>query len=118
MPKPFALAVLLLAAPAAAATYVTGPVDVANGDIAVCVVQNLTDQPRTVTTRMWYGNPRELHDEDLDVVIGPRVTTIVMNRSDPSTNVYCEIEGLSKKLRGYVAVTAGGTTQVLLPAAK
>ena len=118
MPKSLALAVLLLAAPAAAATYVTGPVDVANGDVAVCIVQNLTDQPRTIRTRMWHSNPRVLHDEDAAVPIGPRVTMIVMNRSEPSTGVYCEIEGLSKKLRGYVAVTSGGTTRVLLPAAK
>jgi hypothetical protein len=108
----------LVAAPALAATYVTGPVDVANGDTALCVVQNLTDQPRTVSTRMWHGNPRVLHDEDADVTIGPRVTTIVQNRSEASTGVYCEIEGLSKKLRGYIAVTAGGTTHVLLPAVK
>src|SRR5262245_52790294 len=108
----------LAAAPAAAATWVTAPVDVANGDTAVCVVQNLTDQPRTVATRMWYGNPRTLHDEDEGVTIGPRVTTIVQNRADPSTGVYCEIDGLSKKLRGYIGVTAGGTTHVLLPAVK
>jgi|SRR5688572_7688662 hypothetical protein len=110
---------LALAAPAAAATYVTPPVDVANGDVAVCIVQNASDQARTVTTRMWYGNPRVMADEDADVPIGPRVTLMVMNRSEPSTGVYCEIDGLSKKLRGYGGVVSVvGTTQFLMPATK
>jgi hypothetical protein len=118
MPKTIALAVLLLAAPAAATTYVTPPVDVSGGDTAFCVVQNVTDQARTVTTRMWQGNPRQLVDEDEDVSIGPRATLWVMNTSDVLTGVYCEIEGLSKKLRGWVGVQSGGTTRFLLPAAK
>jgi hypothetical protein len=113
------LAAFVLAAPAGAATYVTPPVDVANGDTVVCVVQNVTDQTRTITTRMWAGNPRVLLDEDIDVAIAGRVTTWVMNTNTPQTGAYCEIEGLSKKLRGWIGVSSPtGSTQYLLPAAK
>jgi hypothetical protein len=106
---------LALSGAATAGTLSTPPAAVGGTSSLGCLVQSLDRKERLVTARLLDQNGLEL-DEQVAAVDPGAVVTIV-NSAASSFGVYCQFEGLSKKLRGFLHLY-GPDTSLLLPATK
>lgn len=110
------VAVLLaLAAPGNAGTRTTAPVhnDV---DRVACLVQNVTSKERTVTATLRGFTGAVIQSSTWTIPPGAAFEVVFTASFQPA--VYCEFEGLTRGVRGFLEVEpAGGyTTTLLLPA--
>jgi len=106
----------LLAAPVFAATpSFTPPVGAGQNSSAGCLVQNLDAQTRTVTATLRDQGGSSLSTATVDVPPGAVLTLVNMSGA---FGVYCEFEGLRRKVRGFVDVNDSTGTLLVLPAGK
>jgi len=105
---------LALALPAAALT-VSPPVH-NDTDRVGCVVQNRGKTPRTVTATLRDAGGAALTSFSLETP--PGLTIELVSTSAFQIGVYCEFDGTSRKVRGFLQVQpfGGGTTLLSLPA--
>jgi hypothetical protein len=111
------LALLGAAAPAAAGTLATPPAAFESGNSLGCLVQNLDSKPRLVTARLVLQDGSVL-DEEVDLPIAAGAVVTVNSVVSPNFGVYCQFDGLNKKLRGFLHVHDGDQTLLLQPAVK
>ena len=109
------LLALALSAPAAAAKVMsTAPGFGGVGSDVQCVVQNLDTKEHTVTARILLP--------DGVLIAGPTSFPVAANNVVVLLNigghVYCQFEGLSRKVRGWLTVIDSAGTRVMLPAVK
>ena len=110
-----AAALLALSAPAAAGTLTTPPVTAAGSSSASCTVLNADTQPRSITARMFYGNGT-LAGVNADVLVASHGAETLLTSA--GTNVFCEFDGLTKKVRGYIELRDADGTRFQLLATK
>lgn len=114
-----ALALPCLAGPASSATRSTPPASNAADTSLACFVQNLDTRDRVVTARI-FDQGGNLLDEQTATVPGRSSSTLVgFTSGEVQFGAWCEFDGLSRKVRGFLHVYGGtvGTVQ-LLPAGK
>jgi hypothetical protein len=111
----FALSLLLSAPAAAASTSFTPPVSADMAESAGCLVQNLDTRPRTVTATLRGQDGASLDTATVEVAPGA-VSTLAATTGQ--FGVYCEFQGLRRRVRGFVNVNDGATTLLVLPAGK
>jgi hypothetical protein len=116
---PFALALPCLAGPASAATRSTPPASNAADTALACFVQNLDTRDHVVTARIFDQLGNQLDEQTATVPGRSSVTLIGFNAGDVQFGAWCEFEGLSRKVRGFLHIHGAtlGTVQ-LLPAGK
>jgi hypothetical protein len=114
---PFALSLLGFAASASAGTLTSPPAALETGSVIGCLVQNLDSKQREVTARLVLADGSVL-DEEVDLPVLPGAVLTVNSVASPNFGVYCQFEGLNKKLRGFLHLQEGDQTILLLPAAK
>jgi len=110
--------VLAVPAPAAAAGAMnTPPAYAGSGSNVICAVQNLDAKERTVTARILL--------EDGSVTEGPTSVEVlaggiaqIVNTGGQSPIVYCQFEGLTRKVRGSLLAIDSGGVRTSLPATK
>ena len=108
--------VALLATPAAAAKASFSPWVLAdNGQNLRCVVQNLDARARSVTASIKdeFGEVAATGSR-VDLPPGTVWSDVVVSGA---AGGYCEFQGLSRKVRGYVLVNEGASTVLVAPAA-
>jgi hypothetical protein len=119
-PRPVLAAVVLalvLSFPAVASAVALTPPVHNDTDRVGCVAQNRGKTPRTVTATLRdaagvaIGSPFSLE-------IPPGLAIELVSTSAFQIGVYCEFEGTSRKVRGFLQVQplGGGTTLLSLPA--
>lgn len=111
----FTLTLFLAAAAHAAKASFTPPVGADNAESAGCLVQNLDPQPRTVTATLRDQAGVSLDSGTAEVAPGAVLT---LATTTGQFGVYCEFQGLSRRVRGFVNVNDGATTLLMLPAGK
>ena len=106
---------LALAAPGQAGTQATPPVH-NDTDRVGCVVQNLGSKPSTVTATLRDFGGGVINSLSGTLPPGGAFELVFTAAFQPL--VYCEFDGTSKKVRGFLQVEpyGGGTTTLLLPA--
>jgi hypothetical protein len=106
---------LVGARPAAAGTRATAPVrnDI---DRVGCMAQNLGSKPRLVTATLRDVAGTALQSQSLE--LPPGLTFELVFVSSFQAAVYCEFEGLNRRVRGFLEVQpfGGGTSLLVLPA--
>lgn len=116
LPLASLLALLASAAPAAAGgTQFTPSVSVASANV-YCVVQNVGAETTTATARLHDGSGAVV-DQNVDYPIYPGVNSPAGD-ADATGWYYCSFQGLSKVLRGFIAVNESGQTVLLYPAGR
>lgn len=109
-----AILTLLTASAADAKSSFTPPLGAELGRFVTCVVQNLGTKTRSVTITLRGSDGSALASGSYDVAPGQ-----VMNpASESGFGNYCEFEGLGRTVRGFVALTEGNTTWLVLPAGR
>ncbi len=106
--------ILWTASPAAAKTWFTPPVSAETGENAICVVQNLGTRTRSVEMAMRLSTGEPLLAGPVDVGPGEAVSPL----SAQGSLLYCSFEGLSRTVRGFIAVRNDDTTYLVLPAGR
>jgi len=114
VPAALLLTLLLTASAAEAKSTFTPPLGAEAGSIVSCIVQNLGTKDRSVSVVLHGSDGSSLAAGTYNVLPG-QVLSLV---GAVGFGNYCEFEGLSRTLRGFVAVTSGNTVLVMLPAAK
>jgi hypothetical protein len=111
------LLALALSAPGAAGVMSTGPAFSGSSSSVSCVVQNLDTKDHTVTATIVRS--------DGTILLGPSAVSVSPgNVVEPlgtgagSPYVFCQFEGLSRKVRGWIAVGDGGGLRTALPATR
>jgi hypothetical protein len=115
----FALALGLALWPAAAgaAALDTPPAFAGAGSNVQCIVRNFDTKTREVTVTM-LDQVGAAAEGPLTIEVGAGSTIDVVNAGGASPYVTCRFEGLTRKVRGWLAVLDGGGTRTMLPAAK
>jgi hypothetical protein len=106
--------ILLTASAAEAKPWFTPPVGAVGSATSDCVVQNLGTQTRTVNITLYVTTGSALLSGSFDVDPGEVVSPI----SAGGYGNYCAFEGLSRTVRGFIAVREADTTYLVLPAGK
>jgi len=106
--------ILSIASSADAKPWFTPPVSAQTGEDASCVVQNLGTKTRTVEMALRLSTGEALLSGSADVAPGEAVGPM----SAQGNLLYCTFEGLSRTVRGFIAVRNDDTTYLVLPAAK
>jgi hypothetical protein len=106
---------LALASPGAAATSISPPVH-NDTDRVGCVIQNRGKTPRTVTATLRDAAGSEINSFSFETTPGLAVELVFTSAFQ--IGVYCEFQGTSRKVRGFLQVqpAGGGTTLLLAPA--
>jgi hypothetical protein len=116
-PLALVAASLALALPVAAKPTFTPPVSVGTGAAVHCVVQNIGTKARTVAVEVRDATGMVLAAVP-EVIVQPGTFQAPAGVLAPSTGAACVFDGLSRTMRGYIRVTADGTTQTVIPAAR
>lgn len=109
-----AILALLTASAADAKSSFTPPLGSELGRFVTCVVQNVGTKTRSVTVTLRGSDGSALASGTYDVAPGQ----VLNPASEIGFGNYCEFEGLSRTVRGFVALTEGNTTWLVLPAGK
>ena len=102
---------------AAGAVFTTPPVAHPAGGETFCVLQNLDKVDHHVAVRLF--NEDGMQTLANDVVVEARSTVTPVGSVAAGVHHFCEFEGLSRKVRGFVRMDDGPNSQrLLLPATK
>jgi hypothetical protein len=107
------LAIAFSAAVADAKPSFTPPVSATAGAIIDCTVQNVGTKPRTVNVVARGNDGAQIAFGEVEVAPGA-VRAVVT--AGPGDDTYCEFEGLTRTVRGFIHVIDDVATTVLLPA--
>ena len=107
-----------LAAPAAAAGAMsTTPAYAGSGSNVMCVAQNLDAKEHMVTARIFLEDG-SLTEGPTSFAVPAGGMAVVVNTGGQSPFVYCQFEGLARKVRGSLLVIDSGGVRTSLPATK